>query len=99
MRITDQVRWAFDLLPEDVQAVLNLVFPEDHVSFESRFKAEAEGYVKSHYIDLWCDRQNGYIFVQDYQERERSIRRFVSWVRAGMPEGHNSINRQWVKED
>lgn len=96
MRITDQTRWMFDKLPEDVQAVLNLVYPEDTVSFESRFEKEEPS---TYYIDLWCDEKNAYIFVQDYQPMDQAIRRFISWVHAGMPDGYNNVHRQWEKEE
>ena len=80
MRLTDGDAEAFfDILPKDVQAVLNL-FGDDYKMWVG---------ASFSYVDV--ERPDGvYMFIQSVVYRAEEVaqqrRRFISWVRSGMPQ-------------
>lgn len=80
-------------LPEDVRAVLNL-FSDDY-SLDIWVYGEKER--ERGYIDVFNEAANVYLFSQTQHYIDINARRFVSWVRAGMPGGYT--NTAWEKED
>lgn len=91
-------RWAYiNSLPEDVKAILDL-FP--HYILCTNDERE--------YIDVIAEGEDTYVFLQPTAHPnfakpeitpERNKARFVSWVRAGMPEGYNDYDSAWTRED
>lgn len=75
---------SFDNLPEDVKAILDL-FPDLNLHIGS-------------YFDVTLPYNNTYVFVQSIGQPENRAR-FISWVRAGMPEGYNEYDNQWKGEE
>ena len=83
----------YDKLPEDVKAVLALM-PPNWVLDVGYAKCDNSGY-----LDIWIESERGeYFFTQDYRCVNSNIRRFVTWVRAGMPEGYTTQN-PWENEE
>lgn len=80
------------LFPEDVVAILDL-FPDMWLNIGAGLD----------YFDV----HNGdhYVFIQPIPgvntgiNGEQNKKRFISWVRAGMPEGHNTYSTTWEKEE
>ena len=97
MKISPSSRDEFKNLPEDVKVILNLFGGE--FSFESG--QNYNGAEK--YYDIFNDETERYVFQQDFQPADVNLRRFISWVRAGMPEGYHELYKTvvpvWTKED
>jgi hypothetical protein len=74
----------YNNLPEDVRAILDL-FPDLHLHIGS-------------YYDVTLPDNISYVFVQSI-DRPGNRDRFISWVRAGMPEGYNDYDNQWKGEE
>ena len=85
-------------LPEDVRAILSL-FSDDYLLSCGR-RQEASTMDGYSYYDFF-GRNNGNrvgIFTQEISHTGVSKPRFVSWVRAGMPDGYTG-NNSWTRED
>lgn len=91
MRVNNHNKIYRDVLPEDVVAVLDL-FPDLWLNIGDGFS----------YFDVH-DGEN-YIFIQSIAisgtiTDEQNKKRFISWVRAGMPEGCHRYDTAWEKEE
>lgn len=97
MRLTDgDAEEYFAKLPEDVRAILSL-FP-DYDMFVGFNLA-------------YCDLRRGspenedWVFTQVIAGRLKQVTpaqnqaRFISWVRAGMPDGYGEGEKRWTRED
>lgn len=92
MKMLEVYRPVFDSLPEDVKAVLAL--------FRYTFCTDSPG----RYFDLINEAGDEYVFYQrmpyDKDGAIRNRRRFIGWVRAGMPDGFDEgENNIWTVED
>lgn len=99
MKISN-VRWVrklFDSLPEDVKAVL-MLFPDSY-NFEPT--EGGSGSDRTVCFDIWDETKEDYLFQQDWINEHINRRRFVSWVRAGMPGGYGDPfveGGEWLEE-
>lgn len=92
MYVPREYHWVFDELPEDVKFILAL-FPTNEFSFCT----DSTG----RYYDI--QQGDNYFFYQPIARSddavEKNRKRFISWVRNGMPEGHTDVTKFWEKED
>lgn len=93
MIVNKEMRAKRECLPEDVWAILDL-FPHLHLSI-----GESYSYFDVHDGD-------NYVFIQPIPSisgneitAEKNRKRFISWVRAGMPEGHKTYGTAWDEEE
>lgn len=97
MRIGNkEVQEQFYPLPEDVLAVIALM-PSNLVLFCGHLDDQCK--VLEGYVDVIDELTGDYVFVQGFLPVGTSTRRFISWVRAGMPEGYNDYHKQWAEEE
>lgn len=88
-------------MPADVRAVLDL-FPDFIFSTS----------IHGDYFDVLTTDGGDYVFCQPFPgtrtdskgnivnvTKQVNKARFISWVRAGMPSGHDDYNQLWEKED
>lgn len=90
----DAYNHVFDGLPEDVKALLNLVFGDGEYMYATNHAGD--------YNDIVNDLR--YFFIQRIPttkspSRAQNRARFISWVRNGMPEGHGVYENPWTQED